>query len=51
MGQYLEFIILLIVCALVALIMKHYISDCPSEIMTTLVASLALLKSCKEEKK
>ena len=51
MGQYLEFIILLIVCALIALIMKHYITNCPSEIMTTLVAGLALLKSCKEEKK
>ena len=51
MGQYLRFIILMIVCALVALIMKHYITDCPSEIMTTLVASLALLKSCKEEEK
>lgn len=50
MGQYLEFIILMILCALIALIMKYYISDCPSEIMTTLVASLALLKSCKEEK-
>ena len=50
MRQYLEFILLLIVCALVALMMKHYISDCPSEIMTTLVAGLALLKSCKEEK-
>ena len=49
MGKYLHFIILLILCALVALIMKHYISDCPSEIMTTLVASLALLRSCKEE--
>lgn len=50
MGQYLEFILLMIVCALVALIMKRHISDCPPEIMTTLVASLALLKSCKEEK-
>ena len=50
MGQYLEFIILIILCALIALIMKHYITNCPSEIMTTLVASLALLKSCKEEK-
>lgn len=51
MGQYLEFILLMIACALVALIMKRHITDCPSEIMTTLVASLALLKSCKEEKK
>ena len=50
MGQYLEFILLMVVCALVALIMKRYVTDCPSEIMTTLVASLALLKSCKEDK-
>lgn len=50
MGQYLEFILSMVVCALIALIMKHYITDCPSEIMTTLVASLALLKSCKEDK-
>ena len=50
MGQYLEFILLLIVCALVALIMKRHVPDCPSEIMTTLVAGLALLKSCKEDK-
>jgi hypothetical protein len=50
MRQYLEFITLIIACTLVALAMKQYIKDCPSDIMTTLVASVALLKSCKEEK-
>lgn len=50
MGQYFKWLIFLIIACLLGLIFSRFIDGTPQEITITIIASLALLRTCKEEK-
>ena len=49
MNQYLHWLILVIISSILGLIFSHFFDASPEEVAASTMASLALLRTCKED--